>query len=191
MKATGMIHRRLALVLAAALVACGAPPGRGEPTGDPQLLAGRWEFTLRRGVWAKLFPVGGETVHGRVWLHPFVGDSFPDDRNRMVPCTGCLRGTLRLVKNGWLPASPPGDSAAAAVFTDGSAMIYLQIATNCFDCGNLMLTGRIRGNRVSGDWKQEVLGRGEWGTFVLRYLPGARDVNTVPGSATRGRTTGR
>ncbi|MFL5383849.1 MAG: hypothetical protein ACJ8GN_15115 [Longimicrobiaceae bacterium] len=188
MKTAAMKRCRLALVLAAALVACGEPPGPGEPTGDPELLAGRWEFTLRRGVWARLLPVGGEAVRGRVWLRPFAGDSFPADRGGgMVPCTGCLRGTVRLEKNGWLPQPPRGDSAAAVVFTDGSAMIFLQVAGNCHDCGNLMLTGRIQGERVSGDWQQEVLGRGLSGTFVLRYLPGARDVHAAPGPATRAR----
>jgi hypothetical protein len=166
-----LMRRLITLVVGGALLACAAPHEALPPAGDPRLLTGTWDVVLRRGEWTRLVPFGGAAAHGRLTLRPSAGrDSITDATSRRVACAGCLRGTFRLAADGWLPDSLRGDTVSAAVFSHGRAIIMLEIAGDCGDCGNLVLEGRPYGNRMSGRWYQEFLGDGPKGAFVLRRV---------------------
>lgn len=155
------------VVLAAALLGC-APPEDDEspPSGNPQLVAGTWTVTLRRGAWTRVLPTAGASTHGRLTLRPSA-DSALDASGRRVACPGCLRGTFRLDSTDWLPPAR-SDSASAAIAQDGTVWVMLNVSGSCYDCGNLLLHGHLKGNRISGGWDREFLPPGMTGTFLLR-----------------------
>jgi len=162
-----MKTRWLMAVLAAALLGC-APPEDDQwpPQGNPQLVAGTWAVTLRRGAWTRLLPTAGPSTHGRLTLRPSA-DSVANSTGRRVLCGGCLRGTFRLDASDWLPPAR-SDSASAAIDQNGTVWVMLNVSGSCSDCGNLFFHGRLRGNRITGGWTQQFLGPGMTGTFLLR-----------------------
>lgn len=147
----------IAFFLTAACAPDGGPYSR--PHGDPVSLQGWWGIRLEMG--------GDSAAVGEVNVLPATPSKGKDG---LFLGDDNLAGHFRLDRSGFV-ATPPRDSTLRGYLADDQTLaLSLPVFGGCGDCGNIYLSGRVRGDTIRGRWTHESLGEEHFYPVILWRL---------------------